>query len=136
MQAGRLRQEGSSEERKTEDAAQSGNKEKEDIFDQFGNKVDQQEAEKDAKKLKKELKDLEKQLKDNKKKKILSQDEVWEIEDRIAGSRPRWARTPEVSETAELLRRGSVCAQRINLRLSFSRLLPAPIRGRFEQPRF
>merc|ERR1712205_179878 len=38
----------------------------------------------DVKKLKKELKDLEKQIKDNKKKKILSQDEVWELEDRIA----------------------------------------------------
>jgi elongation factor 3 len=84
MKAGNLRQEGSSEERATGDADQSGNKEKEDVFDQFGNKVDQADAEKDVKKLKKELKDLEKQIKDNKKKKILSQDEVWELEDRIA----------------------------------------------------
>ena len=38
MQAGRLRQEGSSEERGG-DAAESGNKEKEDVFDQFGNKA-------------------------------------------------------------------------------------------------
>jgi len=38
----------------------------------------------EKRKLKKELKDLEKQIKDNKKKKILSQDEVWELEDRIA----------------------------------------------------
>jgi len=84
MKAGNLRQEGSSEERATGDADKSGNKEKEDVFDQFGNKVDQADAEKDVKKLKKELKDLEKQIKDNKKKKILSQDEVWELEDRIA----------------------------------------------------
>merc|ERR1711906_92880 len=77
MKAGNLRQEGSSEERGTGEADNSGNKEKEDVFDQFGNKVDMADAEKDAKKLKK-------QLKDNKKKKILSQDEVWELEDRIA----------------------------------------------------
>ena len=76
MKAGNLRQEGSSEERGTGDADKSGNKEKEDVFDQFGNKVDMADAEKDAKKLKKELKELEKQIKDNKKKKILSQDEV------------------------------------------------------------
>merc|ERR1711966_260030 len=84
MKAGNLRQEGSSEERGAGDADKSGNKEKEDVFDQFGNKVDMADAEKDAKKLKKELKELEKQIKDNKKKKILSQDEVWELEDRIA----------------------------------------------------
>jgi len=82
MQAGRLRQEGSSEERGA-DAAESGNKEKEDVFDAFGNKVDMADAEKNLKMKKKELKDLEKQVKDNKKKKILSQDEVWELEDRI-----------------------------------------------------
>merc|ERR1711966_76185 len=73
MKAGNLRQEGSSEERGAGDADKSGNKEKEDVFDQFGNKVDMADAEKDAK-----------QIKDNKKKKILSQDEVWELEDRIA----------------------------------------------------
>jgi elongation factor 3 len=83
MQQGRLRQEGSSEERGGKEES-SGNKEQEDVFDQFGNKVDTKEADKDSKTLKKELKGLEKQIKDNKKKKILSQDEVWELEDKIA----------------------------------------------------
>jgi len=46
--------------------------------------VDTADADKSAKEAKKELKGLEKQLKDNKKKKILSQNEVWEMEDRIA----------------------------------------------------
>ena len=30
------------------------------------------------------MRSIEKQIKDNKKKKILSQDEVWELEDRLA----------------------------------------------------
>jgi len=84
MQAGKLRQEGSSEERGAKEEEGSGNKEQADVFDQFGNKVDTKEADKGAKELKKELKNLEKQIKDNKKKKILSQDEVWELEDKIA----------------------------------------------------
>merc|ERR1711988_1081380 len=46
MQAGHLKQEGSSEERTTKEEEGAGNKEKEDVFDQFGNKVDQQDAEK------------------------------------------------------------------------------------------
>merc|ERR1711988_875229 len=82
MQAGKLTQEGSSEERGAKEEG-AGNAVQEDVFDQFGNKVDTKEADKGAKELKKELKNLEKQLKDNKKKKILSQDEVWEREDKI-----------------------------------------------------
>ena len=42
------------------------------------------DAEKGVKEMKKEIKGIEKQIKDNKKKKILSQDEVWELEDRLA----------------------------------------------------
>jgi len=83
MQGGRLRQEGSSEERGAADADAAGNKEKADVFDQFGNKVDMADAEKSLKEAKKEMKSIEKQLKDNKKKKILSQDEVWEMSDRL-----------------------------------------------------
>jgi elongation factor 3 len=82
MQAGRLRQEGSSEERTNEDNG-TGNKEKADVFDQFGNKIDMADAEKGVKEMKKEVKAIEKQIKDNKKKKILNQDEVWELEDRL-----------------------------------------------------
>jgi elongation factor 3 len=81
MQNGRLRQEGASV-REEEETTLKG--EKEDVFDQFGNKLDTTDVDKSAKEAKKELKGLEKQLKDNKKKKILSQQEVWEIEDRIA----------------------------------------------------
>jgi elongation factor 3 len=84
MQAGNLRQEGSSEERSKEDETGTANKEKAEVFDQFGNKVDLADAEKSVKEAKKELKGIEKQLKDNKKKKILNQDEVWELEDRVA----------------------------------------------------
>jgi len=81
MQAGRLRQEGSSGDREEEQVG--GKAEKADVFDQFGNKLDTTDADKSSKEAKKEIKSLEKQLKDNKKKKILSQDEVWEMEDRI-----------------------------------------------------
>merc|ERR1719456_717090 len=77
-------QEGSSEERTKEEDNGTGNKEKADVFDQFGNKIDMADAEKGVKEMKKEIKGIEKQIKDNKKKKILSQDEVWELEDRLA----------------------------------------------------
>jgi len=83
MQNGRLRQEGSSGDGK-EEATTTLKGEKADVFDQFGNKLDTTDADKSAKEAKKELKGLEKQLKDNKKKKILAQDEVWEMQDRIA----------------------------------------------------
>jgi hypothetical protein len=46
--------------------------------------IKENEAEMDPKKKKKEIKDMEKQLKDNKKKGSLSQEEVWELEDRLA----------------------------------------------------
>merc|ERR1711906_52988 len=59
MQNGRLRQEGSSA-REEEGTTLKG--EKEDVFDQFGNKLDTTDADKSAKEAKKELKGLEKQL--------------------------------------------------------------------------
>merc|ERR1711906_24789 len=62
MQGGRLRQEGSSEERSKEDDNGTGNKEKADVFDQFGNKIDMADAEKGVKEMKKEIKSIEKQI--------------------------------------------------------------------------
>merc|ERR1711988_1855100 len=44
IQAGNLRQEGSSEERGSAEAGESGSKEKAEVFDQFGNKVDMSDA--------------------------------------------------------------------------------------------
>jgi len=66
--------------------------EKADVFDQFGNKIDMADAEKGVKEMKKEIKAIEKQIKDNKKKKILSQDEVWELEDRLAVLKEKMAK--------------------------------------------
>merc|ERR1712167_138539 len=44
----------------------------------------QQEGELSDKEKKKEIKDLEKKLKDGKKKKTLTEDEIWEMEDKLA----------------------------------------------------
>merc|ERR1712193_448667 len=57
---------------------------KEDVYDGFGNKIDVKAAgPTNAKDIKKQIKDLEKKLKDGKKKGTLSDDEVWEIEDKL-----------------------------------------------------
>jgi F0F1-type ATP synthase epsilon subunit len=50
----------------------------------MGNVIAEKEADMDPKKRKKEIKAIEKQLKDNKKKGTLSQEEVWELEDKLA----------------------------------------------------
>merc|ERR1711959_873650 len=83
MNKGYLRIEGESVEEKEEDAA-AANKEQEDIYDGAGNKIDRnaQDTSTDKEK-KKKLKDLEKKLKDNKKNKMLTDEEVWELEDQI-----------------------------------------------------
>lgn len=58
--------------------------EKEVKTDAMGNVIAEKESDMDPKKRKKEIKAIEKQLKDNKKKGTLSQEEVWELEDKLA----------------------------------------------------
>jgi len=84
MNKGRLRIEGGPAEAEEEaKAADLGPKE--DVFDGFGNKIDVKANEQlSAKDAKKKIKELEKKLKDGKKKGLLSEDEMWEIEDKIA----------------------------------------------------
>merc|ERR1711977_198498 len=84
MQGGRLRQEGESLDKAADKKEEGKPMEKEVKVDASGNVVAENEAEMDPKKKKKEIKDLEKKLKDNKKKGSLSQEEVWELEDRLA----------------------------------------------------
>merc|ERR1712038_1308927 len=58
---------------------------KEDVFDGAGNKIDVKANEAvSAKDAKKKIKDLEKKIKDGKKAKTLTEEEMWEIEDKIA----------------------------------------------------
>jgi len=84
MQGGRLRQEGESVDKDADKKPEDKPMEKEVKVDASGNVIKENEAEMDPKKKKKEIKDIEKQLKDNKKKGSLSQEEVWELEDRLA----------------------------------------------------
>jgi len=82
MKGGYLRIEGESVE-KEEDQA-TGNKEQEDVYDAAGNKVDvKKNASLSAKDAKKAIKDIEKKLKDGKKKKTLTDEEMWELEDKL-----------------------------------------------------
>merc|ERR1719217_1994153 len=76
MKGGHLRIEGESVEAEEEQQA-SGNKEMEEVFDGAGNKIDvkKQQALSD--------KDIKKKIKENKKKKTLSEEEVWELEDQL-----------------------------------------------------
>merc|ERR1711870_79559 len=67
MEAGHLRQEGESLAKGEEEDT---NAQKEDILDASGNKA--------------EIKRIEKQLKDNKKKKSLSDEDQWALEDKLA----------------------------------------------------
>merc|ERR1712093_344125 len=83
MNKGYLRIEGES---KADDAEEdiSGSKAQEDIVDASGNKIEanavDQSSDKDKKK---KLKDLEKKLKDGLKKKTLTDEEKWALEDQI-----------------------------------------------------
>merc|ERR1711920_31115 len=83
MNKGQLRIEGESKV-DAEEEQQSGNKAMEDVYDGAGNKIDvkaqQEVSDKDRKK---KIKDLEKKLKDGKKKKLLSDEECWELEDQL-----------------------------------------------------
>jgi len=55
-----------------------------EVFDGAGNKIDVNRAKTlSDKDRKKEIKDLEKKLKDGKKKKTLSEEEMWEIDDKL-----------------------------------------------------
>merc|ERR1711939_882540 len=83
MKAGLLQQEGESVEKAAKETAGNGNKE--EVRDAAGNIIDmKKEAKLSDKEKKKEIKDLEKKLKDGKKKKTLTEDEMWEMEDKLA----------------------------------------------------
>jgi elongation factor 3 len=83
MKGGYLRIEGESVE--TEADKDAANKPQEDVYDGAGNKIDVKKlVPLSAKDTKKAIKDLEKKLKDGKKKKTLSEEEVWEMEDKLS----------------------------------------------------
>merc|ERR1711972_279151 len=83
MTKGQLRIEGESVDTTAGEEA-SGNKVQEDILDASGNKIEQNAVNNSSDKdKKKKLKDLEKKLKDGLKKKTLTDDEKWALEDQI-----------------------------------------------------
>lgn len=83
MQGGRLRIEGSSFDPNA-DAGDTGNQVQEDVLDAAGNKIDvKAQVTLSDKDKKKQLKLLEKKIKDNKKTNMLTEEEIWEIEDQI-----------------------------------------------------
>merc|ERR1711975_113948 len=83
MKGGYLRIEGESKAADDE-VALSGNKEATEVYDGAGNKIDVKQNESlSAKDTKKKIKDLEKKLKDGKKKGTLTEDEIYEIEDKL-----------------------------------------------------
>merc|ERR1719159_2214333 len=83
MKGGKLRIEGESKA-DDDEAAGSGNKEEKVVYDGAGNKIDVKQNESlSAKDTKKKIKDLEKKLKDGKKKGTLSEEEIYEIEDKL-----------------------------------------------------
>merc|ERR1712190_495161 len=56
-----------------------------EVYDDMGNKIDVKKAKPmEAKDIKKAIKDVEKKLKDHKKKNNLSEEEAWELEDKLA----------------------------------------------------
>merc|ERR1711975_123706 len=77
--AGRLREEG---EIKLDEAIEE-KKGPDEIYDESGNKIEVKKKV-DAKDAKKMIKDIEKKLKDNAKKKNLTDDEMWELSDKLA----------------------------------------------------
>merc|ERR1711979_8746 len=82
MQGGYLRIEGESVA--ADDEAEEGNKGPEVVYDGAGNKIDVKKnvtlSDKDKKK---QIKDIEKKLKEGKKKKTLTDEEMWEMEDKL-----------------------------------------------------
>merc|ERR1712097_166333 len=82
MKGGYLRIEGESKD--DDEVAGGGNKEAKEVYDGAGNKIDVKAQQTlSAKDAKKKIKDLEKKLKDGKKNKMLTEDEMYEIEDQI-----------------------------------------------------
>merc|ERR1712045_838346 len=82
MQGGRLRIEGESVD--TTEGKDDGNIAPDEVFDASGNKIDVKKNVKlSSKDLKKAIKDLEKQLAQGKKAKTISEEEGWEMEDKL-----------------------------------------------------
>merc|ERR1712159_239894 len=80
--AGRLREEGEIAKDDAEIEAQEG---PDEVYDESGNKIDvKKNKPMEAKDIKKAIKDVEKKLKDHKKKNNLSEEEAWELEDKLA----------------------------------------------------
>merc|ERR1712203_1235421 len=77
--AGRLREEG---EIKLDEAIEE-QKGPDEVYDESGNKIEVKKK-LEAKDIKKNIKDIEKKLKDHKKKNNLSDEEMWELSDRLA----------------------------------------------------
>merc|ERR1711981_342607 len=83
MKGGHLRIEGESKADEAQEDV-SGNKVQEDIVDASGNKIEQDAVDNSSDKdKKKKLKELEKKLKDGVKKKTLTDEEKWALEDQI-----------------------------------------------------
>merc|ERR1711939_1290258 len=83
MKGGYLRIEGESKADETDDK-DNGIKEVKEVYDGAGNKIDvKANVDLSAKDAKKAIKDLEKKLKDGQKKKTLTEEEVWEIQDKL-----------------------------------------------------
>jgi len=83
MNKGKLRIEGAPQEEAADEKAKELGP-KEDVYDGAGNKIDvKANAAVSAKDAKKQIKDLEKKIKDGKKKKTLTEEELWELEDKI-----------------------------------------------------
>merc|ERR1711884_886379 len=81
MKGGYLRIEGQSVDTNQEEE-KSGNKAQDIVYDGAGNKIEVKAA-LSAKDAKKAIKDIEKKLKDGKKNQTLSDEEAWELEDRL-----------------------------------------------------
>merc|ERR1712025_974160 len=83
MNKGKLRIEGAPQEEAGDEKAKELGP-KEDVYDGAGNKIDvKANAAVSAKDAKKQIKDIEKKIKDGKKKKTLTEEELWELEDKI-----------------------------------------------------
>ena len=82
MQGGRLRIEGESVDTSKDDGSAAQGPD--EVFDGAGNKIEVKKSmtmtEKDKKKA---IKDIEKKIKDGKKKQTLTDEEVWELEDKL-----------------------------------------------------
>merc|ERR1712188_53432 len=83
MKGGYLRIEGESKDNDAEEKS-VGPKEIKDVYDGAGNKIDVKANQTlNAKDAKKAIKDIEKKIKDGKKKKTLTEEEIWELEDKL-----------------------------------------------------